>query len=358
MTEKNYHIGHGINACAKNGEGVDCKQDVKEFCYSENLLDFFDKNKVNLMYKFLQTNYVKEFINAVISKEYQDYAKLFEDKNEDDILMDEASKAKRLEKILDLMGEKYKNETEEFVDKLKQENKQNIEFIQNIYKEAQNSKVNNELKIENNKAVLNGEFLFHNVSYDDNIEEYESRQHFGIIASEYFGRAESMLEGAFCSFFEKQKDIEPKKDDATQGTFKEPAAPYFSLIFDLSSESGQKLLENDFFDYIRNKDKRNYIKAIPEEKLNAFKFIETYSPSSKIAATSHPDWVAIPSGVPSKYIVGIMSHNIKKDSPEETMAREVSELFNVPLINSELNVVHNPKNVHNKIEIKPKERTL
>ena len=53
-----------------------------------------------------------------------------------------------------------------------------------------------------------------------------------------------------------------------------------------------------------------------------------------------PMWVAIPGGVPSDYVVGIIANNIEENSKEMETAIQIAQKFNVPLLKPDLTVIY------------------
>ena len=52
-----------------------------------------------------------------------------------------------------------------------------------------------------------------------------------------------------------------------------------------------------------------------------------------------PTWAAIPGGVSSNYVIGIIANNIKENSKEMETAIQVAEKFGVPLLRPNLTAI-------------------
>lgn len=93
----------------------------------------------------------------------------------------------------------------------------------------------------------------------------------------------------------------------------------------------------DYFEYMRNKNSKD-LSMYTKEELAMFSLLEDRAFNKNIALQK-PNWAAIPGGVPSKYIVGIMTDAYKNPENQEFI-KQASKIFGVPIINSQLKVVY------------------
>ena len=351
--EKTVYLSDGINNGGVN-EGMSIEKfDRTKYYFSPNLGDIF-KRDLSYIFTMILNHHPDKTKKISKNKEYDEWCKKVRDPKTEIVDSHQA-----LDKWYELLGPEAKSQTEESIEKLKQGP---IKYIQdlttNSFSEGIISKEKNlcSLKIENGKAVLDGEYLLHNMPIAEDVREYSGRKELGILATEWFGKFESREEGRFCSFFFNRKDIQPKHR----------AGQEFA-----NNPTVKKLKENDFFEYVRNKDDSEYLAKLSEEQVKMFRFIESFSRKGKTAANENPDWVAIPGGVPPQFVVGIMVPDTiyapktqtsvdkiteafasalgkpvpnRNITPEKAMdmAKQVAELWGVPLIDTQLKVLYNP----------------
>ncbi len=356
--EKTYHLGRGINVGMRT-IGLQ-ENNIKGLEYSDNLLDFFDRDDIGRG-NFLRTHYKKDYYRVTALPEYKEFLTQFYDKD-GDVVWTPSVRLQVGDKILSLMNEESRQGYYKHVADLKTFWKPKVEYIKKIMDEAEEGKSDNaSLPLKDKNGYLNGDFLVHNFKFSDNIEEYESRKDLGILASEWFGQSESMEEGFMCSFFVKTNKIKGVKNnfleqDVSINIPVKAEHPNFTLILDASNQDLKKLLENDFFEYMRNNDNPEYLKNLSAEQISLFDGIAEKSRNAKKVATSCPDWVAVPGGVPSKFAIGLIARNLKTDSPDFAMCQEVADIFDVPLLNSELDVIYSPSKKLSKAEVLGKDK--
>ncbi len=153
---------------------------------------------------------------------------------------------------------------------------------------------------ENGKVILNRGQIFHKIRTptDDNFDNpiIRSISERGIIASEWFGILESEGEGRFCSFFdtisEAKKIIELDE---------------FFITIDQNNPDLQRLLHIDFFSYLRTKNQNPSVvsNTYTKEELKILDLIKKNSGGGESVAADSPLWVAIPGGIPARFINGI-----------------------------------------------------
>lgn len=345
MVTKEYKLAAGLNVGMQNAGSQE--DNIKGLIYSNNILDFFHKNIQN-HFDFLRMKFPNEFNAATSSPKYHSFMMQYNDEDGYYIPFTPDMRKEQLDYILGIMGDKYQKELDGYIKRLKSRWQESAKFMIESMKKAESGNCENKpIEIKDGKGVLKGDFLVHNIRFNKNIEDYESRKDLGIIASEWFGKEEDRHEGFMCSFFTKTDEIKESKDSFMEEDdigFPIPAEhPNFSFILDASNPDLRKLMENDYFEYEREKNNPEFIKNLSEEQIELFENIEACSPKGHDAATTNTDWVAIPGGVPSKFIVGIIAGNLSPDSPDLPMVKEIAEVFNVPMFNSALEVVYIPE---------------
>ncbi len=358
---KNYHLGKGINVGFRLVGGQDAN--IQGLEYSDNLLDFFDRD-VQDNIKFLSTNFKEQYVQAMKTPEWNSFIeqirKEYGDEEGEFNLTPEIQR-KMDKKRLKIMGEECAKALDAHILQRKAFWKPKVEYIEEIMGAAKNGNEQNKpLPQKSADGTLKGEFLTHNFRFSEDVDEYYSRQDLGILASEWFGQGEFMSEGFMCSFFEKKDELKPSKDTFLEkddiGFPIKAKHPNFTLILDASNPDLKKLLENDFFEYARNKENLENLSKLSEQQRSLFEAIEQDSQKSTVVAKAHPDWVAVPGGVPSRFIIGLVAHNLDISSPDFAMCQEAADIFEAPLLNSALDVVYSPSKKLSKADLKPKEQ--
>jgi hypothetical protein len=158
-----------------------------------------------------------------------------------------------------------------------------------------------QLKIDQNeKVILNRGQIFHKVPtpLGDNFESpiIHSIAKHGIIASEWFGILELWEEGRFCSFF-----------DTISETKRIINTDEFLFTIDQDNPDLQNLLHLDFFSYLRMKTQNPSAvsSTYTPEELKILVLIEKWSMNGESIASDMPSWMAIPGGIPPRFINGI-----------------------------------------------------
>jgi len=165
------------------------------------------------------------------------------------------------------------------------------------------------------------------------VEEIAGRKDLGFLASEWFGKLEPFAETRFCSSFFKSSGLQPKEISDTGR-----AKPQLTFIFDAECKDLKPLLRLDLFQYSRNKQNNNLSKYKPEE-IELLESLLEWNTSNGYAAAKQPTWAAIPGGVSSKYVIGIIANNIEENSKEMEIAIQVAEQFGVPLLRPDLTAI-------------------
>ena len=195
---------------------------------------------------------------------------------------------------------------------------------------------------------------------DVDIEGIESRKELGIISSEWFGRLEKFGECRFCSSFTKSKGLSfiSKEDGNVEKTesliFDEPRLKNsITLIIDADSVELQQLLRLDYFEFLRNKEKDN-LSFYTENELEILNSLYEWnnsressdgvlsnlngsSGSGQIAARMNLNWSAIPGGIYSSFVIGILSNTLESNP----IAKKAGEIFSVPVINKYGELIQN-----------------
>lgn len=342
---KQYHLGAGCNVGKRSKFKM---EELEDLIYSSDLMDYFDKNQVEIKWFYLRQQHGKAHRAATRSPEYERWTQAhFDDKTGELI----CTHREQFDVILHCMGDDYAKIADDYFTEYKENSRPIITTIQGVYENAKNKPKQTALKIEGGKAVLDGQYLIHKFPMSKNAQDYESRKENGIIASEFFGKTENMKEGVFCSFFSKCDGIQPgslKEENsyAVLPAFREKievdSLGSLTLIFDASDPTVKEVLDNDFFEYKKNKDNPEYMSKLTKEQVDMFEYIEKLSDGADEAVKRHPEWVAIPGGMPPQFVVGIMIDG-EFDSEDKYLAEKTAQAFGVPLINRDLEVVYAPK---------------
>lgn len=336
----------GNNLGNKNSSLMSNNIDANKFKYNENLMAVFDNNfkfKSAILRKY--TDFYKFILN---NKEYNEWFDKNEDCNDLDVIFN---------KQLEISKGKYDNILNEKLNELKAYYKPMVDKIYDTFEDAKEYGKAKKIIIKDGKAVLYDTYLLHNIPilYDskNDINGLKNRKAVGILASEWFGAFESFSECSFCASFYLKKGISPKTSNPTKDNDKkyffeedENKLSHLTFIIDTSSPELQKLIKLDFFEYLRCKNDNN-LSQYNAEELDTLDKIEQLSSSGMKVALKNKDWAAIPAGIPPQFIVGIMADKCDENSYEYKLLNEASKIFNVPVIDRELNVICEPNMIVN-----------
>lgn len=295
---------------------------------------FFD---TNVIWEALRTTNYYSILKQ--NKEFEEWQKTEE--------ADKCTKREYLQKILSIMPKEIIEQVEQYIEHKKAQNKPMLELIESLYKKSSEKSYVKPIEFADGYAILEDrKVLLHNTPLPEDITEMESRKELGFLASEWFGKLENMHEDAFCCSFTKHKGLKPQSlDDEFQPYFDidefkdvEPE-PIITFIFDAECESLKPLLRLDLFQYCRNK-KDNNLSKYTQQEIELLEYLLKWSPSAMSVAESQPTWSAIPGGVQSNMVIGVMMKHVKENSKEYEMALKIADLFNVPLFKRDLSVVN------------------
>ncbi|MBQ7977963.1 MAG: hypothetical protein IJ301_05200 [Clostridia bacterium] len=302
--------------------------DFDNLYYDENLLSILERDVYfQREYLFNNSDFIK-FIhkNSEFKILYNNWFESLEAQNID--VPYEVILNKQLEIDRAINDGVYTRIWEEGKQKIKEQYTPFIENVSNLLNYSKNGDPKR-LEFENGKAILNGTYLTHGIPISDDIDGLLNRKELGILPSEWFGIMEKYGECRFCSSFTKKNNFD--KNEFLDASIE--------FIVDTTAPEMQYLLHLDFFEYTRNKTNGNLI-SYTQDEIDFLETINSLSPSGSSAAKKRLSWCAIPGGLPSKYIVGIMTDAINKDQPSQDFIIKASEIFQVPVIDSELNLVY------------------
>lgn len=269
---------------------------------------------------------------------------------------DDASAKDFFEKRLEYSNGQYDDLINSAINELKSKYASMFSTIDNLYQQANNNGNPNKLDIVEGYADLGQKvFLEHRIPLPETRESLDNRRELGIIASEWFGAFEKFGECRFCSSFTGfvgNQDL-----SASQGE------KSISFIIDTQSEELQKLLHLDYFRFQRCR-KEGDLSAYTEYEIDFLTQLDEWSNHNNASdstlqqlngkggedvAFEHPNWIAVPGGVPSKYITGIMLHGI---GPQELSVelKDALKQFDCPILDESYSVIYAPNNQNIKDE--------
>ena len=202
----------------------------------------------------------------------------------------------------------------------KEKVKRLLTFLENLYLSSNTKSIEEEInafQIEEGKVQIpNG-----SVAHATSLSQMEGISKGGLLASEWFGELESENEGRFCCFLSKVSqasgNIRSRRGIA-------------NLFFDIDSPIAKLLFGMDFFAYekIKASNPEHVDKLFLPEVIELFEtVIEPLSPGGidmyKSSRTS--SWVAIPGGIPSQLVKGIMLSSKEENISE--LVEYCSEMF-------------------------------
>lgn len=224
-----------------------------------------------------------------------------------------------------------------------------LEYIQNLYYECLEKSKDislNRFPIDGNKVVIEPLTCNHRCHAD--IETLRSISEYGVLATEWFGIAESEHEGLFCTFIDRIKP-ESYPSYKTENLHRTSDSTQEVVLFFDENEVMKKLLHYDLFEYERVKlhEPEKLKDKYTEEEIWLLDFLYQVSPAGfdfhDSSDRPYYYWSAIPGGIPSNLINGIC---IKLDEYSDEYLDEVNNLFpNATLFDCSLNVLRMPKKI-------------
>lgn len=334
MEDKKYFISSGMNL--GNSETLMDSIDRTQTYYRGNLTNILESDKVK--YAVLRTTNFRQVL----------------DKNPEYIKWLDSEEALEggadvyMKRQIEFLGGQFDDIIKAKVDECKKRYSGMFEKLERIYQKVSDVGEAEPIEISDGYAnFADRKLLLHNVPFTTDMEAYQSRKDLGLLASEWFGVLEKFTECEFCVSTTKTKGLEPKPQTKTE--------KHFTFIIDAESSSLKKLLHLDYFQYVRKKEKGDLSSYTTEEiefldQLSEWNFTKesddtiltniNKSRNSKQVALDHTDWSAIPAGIPSKYIIGIIANGIELGTEDEKIATRLGKMFNVPVLTSDLEVIY------------------
>jgi len=317
METKKYCISKGNNLGQELNVGY-----LNSFYYRHTLQEVFTDPSI-IGEALLTVNY---FPILKQNKEYQKWE--MSDEGE------EATPAERQQRILAILPKEMIEKINDYISNKKQKYQQALSRIERLYKDSVQTENVLPIEFDGDFALMEDrKVLLHNIPMPSSVEEIAGRKDLGFLASEWFGKLEPFAETRFCSSFFKSSGLQPKEISDTGR-----AKPQLTFIFDAECKDLKPLLRLDLFQYSRNKQNNNLSKYKPEE-IELLESLLEWNTSNGYAAAKQPTWAAIPGGVSSKYVIGIIANNIEENSKEMEIAIQVAEQFGVPLLRPDLTAI-------------------
>jgi len=271
----------------------------------ENLMNNIGKinlNGLNLGYigaRSLMHISDDEYVNVVydICKSFRDFyettAKKYREGVSREINLDAA---KMLQDRADKISKLIQNEK-----MYKEKAKRLLTFLENLYLSSNKKSIDEEItpfSVENGKVKIPDGSVAHATS----LSQLAGISKGGLLASEWFGELEFACEGRFCCFLSKVSQTN------VSAILERRIA---KLYFDTNSPIAKLLFSMDFFAYEKVKaDNPDYVeKMFLPEVIELFEtIIEPLSPSgtNMYKSSRTASWIAIPGGIPSQLVKGIM----------------------------------------------------
>ena len=212
-----------------------------------------------------------------------------------------------------------------------------LTYLENLYLTCYKNSIAEEITsflIEDGKVQMSNE----SVGHTTHLSQMDGISRGGLLASEWFGELESEYEGRFCCFLSKVDQTNKNNELLSIGTA--------HLYFDTDSSIAKLLFGMDFFAYEKFKaiNPDDVKKMFSPEVIELFEtVIEPLSPGY-YTSKSHPSWMAIPGGIPSQLVKGIMLSS-KEDKLDE-LAEYSSNLFPKAIIfDNNYTVLRMPKSI-------------
>ncbi len=310
-----YTIGKGNNL--GQNQFLHKDEDLSHFEYQGTIQNIFDD--ADILAEALQAN---NHI-AIISKnpEFLKWEKTDEAEN--------ATRSEYLRKMFGFLDSETQNKVKLYIKQKQEKFKQTLSKIEEIFKTAQKGEKPEPIYFDDDMADFEvRKLLLHTVPFPTEMDSMISRHKLGLLASEWFGKLEHRREDRFCCSFTKSRGLQPKENaEGKQLTF----------IVDAGCKDMKQLMRLDIFQYCRNKAKNELDKYTEQEKQLLESLLE-WSSNAKYVAQKEQTWVAIPAGIPSKYIVGIIASGVET-AEEQEMALQIGKLFNVPMLKPDLTLL-------------------
>lgn len=318
MENKKYFIAKGNNL----GQNQFLIKDdsLDNFFYQGTIQNIY--NDTEIIWEALRTTNYYSILQQ--SKEFQEWEKSEE--------ADNASRIDYLNKVLSFMPKEILDKIEKYKDDKTKQFSTVLTKIENMYRKSVNTQNVSPIKFNEDFAILQDrKLLLHNIPMPSTIEDVEGRKDLGFLASEWFGKLEHRQEDRFCASFIKHKGLQPKENANEQ-------SPQLTFIFDAESKDLKSLLKLDLFQYCRNKQNNN-LEKYTQEEIEILEALSQWSSGAQAISLKQPTWSAIPGGVSSNYVIGVIANNIKENSKEMEIAKQVAEKFSVPLLRPDLTAI-------------------
>jgi len=331
MINKKYYISKGNNLGQNHFLFKD--DSLNNFFYQGTIQNIY--NDAEIIWEALRTTNYYTILQQ--SKEFKEWECSKEAEN--------ASRIEYLNKVLSFMPKEILDKVEMYKNNKKQQFESVFSKIEGLYKNSINTQDVSPIKFDEDFALLEDrKVLLHNIPLPTSMEEVEGRKDLGFLASEWFGKLEHKGEDRFCASFIKAKGLSPKTEKSNNqpkfdidGNEIKPA-PQLTFIFDAESEDLKPLLRLDLFQYCRNKQS-DKLDKYKDEEIEILETLLQWSSGAKNIANKEQTWSAIPGGVSSKYVIGVIANNIKDNSQDMEIAMQVSEKFGVPLLRPDLTAI-------------------
>lgn len=219
-----------------------------------------------------------------------------------------------------------------------------LKLIQDLFEEAKSKDSVKQLNIVDGKLVPNSTYLVHNILLNSDKSSWKSRKDLGILASEWFGQTEAFYEAVGCASFYIKDDLVIPPVNKNWENFKKALfgevmqLPEISLIIDASEPALQKLIHLDLFNYIRNKNNKEYLQSLSEVEWESLINLQSISSDSYVAL-ENLNWAAIPGGIPPQFIKAVQLNKINHETEELQIAKDFAMFMGVPLIDENLNIL-------------------
>lgn len=319
MENKKYHLSKGNNL--GQNQYLQKDENLTSFVFQGTIQNIY--NDPEIIWQALHTtNYYAVLQN---SNEFKEWAKTEE--------AEDCTKMEYLKKVLSFMPNEILGQVKIYIENKKKEDLPLLTIIENLYKSSLNPKDVYPIEISEGFAKLeNRKVLLHNIPLPTSADEIDSRKDLGFLASEWFGKLEHRKEDRFCASFMKYNGLEPKIS-------KNEGMPQLTFIFDAESEGLKNLLKVDLFQYCRDKQNNN-LDNYTKKEINFLENLLQWSCGAMSISKKEPTWVAVPGGVSSDYVIGIIANNIEENSKEMETAIQIAQKFNVPLLKPDLTVIY------------------
>lgn len=318
MGTKKYYISKGNNLGQNQFRSKD--DSLNNFSYQGTIQNVY--NDAEIIWEALHTTNYYQILQE--SKEFKEWE-----------MSDEADNASRIEylnKVLSVMPKEILDKVEIYKNNKKKQFEPVLTKIEDLYKTSIDTKDVLPIEFDDNFALLEDrKVLLHNIPMPSSVDEVEGRKDLGFLASEWFGKLEHRQEDRFCASFVKHNGLQAKEKS-------EEEKPQLTFIFDAESEDLKSLLRLDLYQYCRNKQNKKLKKYKPEE-IEILEAILQWSPGAESISQKRQTWSAIPGGVSSNYVIGVIANNIQEDSKEMEIAIQVAEKFSVPLLKPDLTAI-------------------